>query len=462
MAAAFTATDKQAAFVAALRSNLYRQMVYGGAVGGGKSYLVCALLLAFCREFPGSRWALTRKDLPTMRRNTIPTYKKLAALVPGFVEPINQSEWVARCSNGSEIVFFTESIKDDPDLDRWKGLEVNGFFHEEMNEISERAFYKSIERAGRWSIADLPIEAQPPPLIIGTCNPSKNWVKSLFYDPWKNGALKAPRYYLPAYVTDNPHLSAEYVENLKQLPPNEYKRFVEGNWDLADEPDQLIRAEWVDAAIARAPVKPEGKALHGLGVDVARYGDDETVIAERIHWHLARLDAWQGIDTAQTASITAIRAAERQIDGSRIRVDTVGLGAGVADTLFRHHRIKVTEFIAGAKPVNYHKFLKFKNLRSEQWWHLREQCQNGPFSIDPEIARKYPKLAADLTAPKYSMDSDKVIEVEPKDSIKARLGRSTDYGDAVVQCFANMGGAAQRMQALSNADAWGQLARALG
>lgn len=148
----------------------------------------------------------------------------------GFAGDLNQGTWSYPCENGSVIFLFPESIKGDPDLDRWKGLEVNGLILEEAPELEERSWYKAIERAGSWVV---PSGEQPPPLILLTSNPAVGWVKRLFHDPWKSGTLAPPYYYLPATIHDNPHLPPEYLASLRNLPEQEYKRFVEGDWETS-------------------------------------------------------------------------------------------------------------------------------------------------------------------------------------------------------------------------------------
>lgn len=197
-------------------------------------------LFLLARIFPKSRWAIVRKDLPTLRRNTEPTLRKVAPA--GFAGPLKHDNWTITCRNGSEVILFPESISGDTDLDRWKGLEVNGFVLEEANELDERSWYKAIERAGSWIVPG--IEVQPPPLILLTSNPAFGWLKSTFYDPWKLGQLDAPFYYLPATVRDNPHLPDAYLASLKNLPDHEYRRFVEGDWSVAAG---LALHEWSDA-----------------------------------------------------------------------------------------------------------------------------------------------------------------------------------------------------------------------
>lgn len=224
----FEEQPKQRQFAEAVFSGQYRILAYGGGIRSGKTYALLAVLFALCRIFPRSRWAIVRKDLPTLRRNTIPSFNKLRPRT--FVEEINQTTWTARCTNGSEILFFPESLDVDPDLDRWKGLEVNGFALEEANELDVKSFNKSIERAGSWIIPGKKA-VQPDPLVLLSFNPSPNWVKRKFYDPWKAGTLDAPYFYLPATIADNAYAGAEYRESLKSLPVGQYRRFVEGDWD---------------------------------------------------------------------------------------------------------------------------------------------------------------------------------------------------------------------------------------
>lgn len=223
---AFTATPAQERFFEAVFSGHHTELAYGGGIRSGKSATALILAQLLCKIYPGSRWAVVRKDLPTLRRNVLPTFEKFR--IEGFCGEVNQSDWTAKCSNGSAIIFFTESISEDPELNRWRGLEVNGFLLEEANELQEASRRKAIERAGSWILP--PGHEQPPPLIISTFNPSGGWVKRIFYDPWKAGTLPRGRYFQPATIRDNPHIPQAYLDSLKALPERDYQRFVEGDW----------------------------------------------------------------------------------------------------------------------------------------------------------------------------------------------------------------------------------------
>jgi phage terminase large subunit len=400
-------------------------MLYGGAIRGGKTIVMLAIIFTLCRIYPGSRWAFIREDLPKIKRNLIPTFEKFK---PKYFGNINKSDWTVEAKNGSKIIFLPESIKDDPELDKFRGLEVNGFVMEEANECQEKTFNACVERAGTWNIPTLDI--QPPSCVLLTCNPSRTWVKSKFYDPWKLGSLAAPFYYLQATADDNPFISEEQKENWKNLPENEYNRFVKGDWDYSDDPDQLIVFEWVNNAINNT------EAVFGenyLGVDVARYGDDETVFAYRSGNSLLRLKNYSNLSIPETAAYARKEINDFPVISENVRIDTVGLGAGVADIL-KADKYNITEIVGGAKPVETGKrtFYTFKNYRSQFYWELRELFKDGLISL----SQSYSKLNQDLTNIKYKITADKVVEIESKDDIKKRIGRSTDYGDALAYAFA--------------------------
>ena len=424
-------TDKGREFARAVTSGLYKYLAIGGAVGGVKSFTTISALIVLCRIFPGSRWAIVRKDLPTLKRNTIPTIEKMRPAA--FMAPLNRSDWTYRCTNGSELILFPESLQEDPDLNRWKGLEVNGFLLEEANELAEKSFHKSIERAGRWVIPETevrPEPAQPPVLIFLTFNPADNWVKSTFYEPYHAGTLAPPYYYLPTSMKDNPFLPQDYIDSLESLPENEYKRFVLGDWTATTDPNQLIHSEW----IIKAGEVEEIPGPARLGVDVARFGDDQTILLALDGNTLAEIDPYEHIPINKTAEYVALKIAQRPISAANVRVDVVGMGGGVVDNLtaigMHVHPLESggTPVLRMPKDPNY-SILKYKNLRSQMWWELREKLRTERFRLPRPIPKR---LFEDLIAPRYKIAADKVIEVESKDDIKKRLGRSTDMGDALV------------------------------
>ena len=435
---AFVATPKQVVWMNAIMSRMYKFMAIGGGIRGTKTFACLSALVLLCRMFPRSRWAIVRKDLPTLRRNVVPSMEKIRTYAGGFVGPLNMSTWEYTCTNGSKLLLFPEQFIQDPTLERWKGLEVNGFDLEEASELSEMAANKAIERAGSWVVPPTQGDMtpkQPPPLVLVNFNPCANWPRKWFFEPWKAGTIAAPYYFLPATIADNPFASEDYKESLKFLPPEEYRRFVLGEWDFVDDPDQLIKTEWIWEARNVVPVY----GMNKIGADIARFGDDKTSVAKISGNALVSLVSIAHFDLMRVASVILNSAAEPQypVAGVNVHIDAVGLGAGTVDYCRKKH-LKVREIVAGAKPLRRPRTMfKFKNLRSQMWWEFREKLRLGQFSfaMKNKAYQDLPipeKLVGDLASLRYEISGDKVIEVESKKDVKARLGRSPDDGDAVV------------------------------
>lgn len=221
----FKPHEKQEEFIAAVFSGRYNFLVYGGAMGGGKSYVCIAILILLCKLYPGSKWCIIRASLPTLKKTSIPTFWKV---VPrNFMLSYNQQDQVVTFTNGSQIMFMTEDYANDKDFDRFKGLEVNGFLLEQIEELQEGLLDVCFIRSGRHII-----EKQPKPLILANVNPTLTWPKDKIYNAWVEKRLPEKWYYLPAKITDNPSLSenSDYMENLVHLDSTTKRRLIEGDW----------------------------------------------------------------------------------------------------------------------------------------------------------------------------------------------------------------------------------------
>ena len=204
-------------------------VLYGGAVRGSKSYWGCMEIISMCFQFPGSRWLMCRESWQNILGKLLVTFTQ-NFLDKGFdnhIKVFNKETYTLTWKNGSQIVFMPESFDSDKELNRFKGLEINGAFIDEVNEIREETFDKIIERSGSWFHAPgCPIK------ILMTCNPTNNWVKTRFYDAWKKNELPKGIAYIPAKITDNPYVPDAYLESLKMLPKYKYMVYVEGDWDV--------------------------------------------------------------------------------------------------------------------------------------------------------------------------------------------------------------------------------------
>jgi hypothetical protein len=225
----FNPTPKQIEAHKSLEQNSI--LLYGGAIRGAKSYWGCMEIISLCFKYPKSRWLVLRESLPTLKRTLMVTFQSnfIDTGFHQYVKEFNQQSLTLTWNNGSQIIFMAESFDTDKDHFRFRGLEINGAFLDEANELQESTFNKIIERSGSWfGAGEVPIK------ILMTANPCNNWLKNRIYDKWKKNDLPKGYCYIPAKITDNPHVPKSYIENLKLLPRHEYEVFVEGNWDLQE------------------------------------------------------------------------------------------------------------------------------------------------------------------------------------------------------------------------------------
>lgn len=187
---------------------------------------------------------------------------------------------------------------------------------------------------------------------------------------------------------------------------------VNSLFDLAD----------VEAAMERT-IEPTGEKICGL--DVARYGDAETVFGVRQGDHVFPMTAWSHSATTHTAGRT-----KRHIllnNPTYTCVDSVGVGGGVADML-RDENVPVVDFNAGAASVDKE---KFGNRRAELYWALSRKCAEGTLDL-PQDA----KLKGELCDIRYRYDQRGKMWIETKEEARSRGTRSPDRADVVMMMFA--------------------------
>ncbi len=206
-----------------------------------------------------------------------------------------------------------------------------------------------------------------------------------------------------------------------------------------DAVDGLIPFVWVEEAQARWPLakakhEEEMAQLSALGVDVARSGTDKTVFARRYGAFVDELEELYGADTMEVTGRT-VQILNQHGRVGYASVDVIGVGAGVVDRL-REQGYDTWAFNGSEKSeqTDISGELEFTNTRAAAWWTLREMLDpaNGfNIALPPDDT-----LLGDLMSPRYRRTSGGRIQVEEKDAIKKRLGRSPDRGDAVVMACA--------------------------
>ena len=194
--------------------------------------------------------------------------------------------------------------------------------------------------------------------------------------------------------------------------------------------------KWLDDARTRKLEWLETD-LPELGVDVARFGGDLSVIYSRRGPVFFEPVDFGKQDTMVTTGRTIERVLELEKEHKipkeqiRIKVDVTGIGSGVVDRL-RELGYKAIPIAAGESAMRPDLYY---NCRSELWFISAEFAKKKRLDLTRLSNRAYQKLVADLVAPHYKYQSDRTLRVESKDDMKKRIGRSPDHGDGFNLCF---------------------------
>lgn len=255
----------------------------------------------------------------------------------------------------------------------------------------------------------------------------------------RNGELIRPqsRTFIPSRITDNPYLvGTNYMSTLQALPEPLRSQMLYGDFEagMSDDAFQVIPTKWVEQAQARwVDRQPKGEMLQ-MGVDVARGGDDSTIIATRHQtrdhpWWFDALQELKGTDSDNGDKVAAQVLLKRR-DDAPINIDVIGVGASPYDSLRRAQAQVVGVNVAeAASAPDRTGRLRFFNLRSQLWWKMRElldPTQGTGAALPPDQA-----LLAELCAPRFSL-SGATVKVESREDIVKRIGRSPDRATAVI------------------------------
>ena len=188
--------------------------------------------------------------------------------------------------------------------------------------------------------------------------------------------------------------------------------------------NQFISGEDVDACVAHVAEGYEDFPIV-MAVDVARYGDDSSVICIKQGRKVFDLIKLKGVDTMQLSGRVVEEIKEWK--PAAVVIDGVGVGAGVVDRLMQlGYGQLVTELNGGSRPLDP---ITYFNKRAEMWGLMRDALRVGM-----EIPNDR-DLLDDLIGPEYGFTAKNQIQLEKKEDMKKRGLSSPDCGDSLAMCF---------------------------
>lgn len=434
---------------------------YGGQAGGGKSDLLMGN-------------ALTRQERSIIfRREAVQLVglEERMTTILGSRDGYNSQDAIWRLPEGRTLEFG--SVKQPDDWMKYQGRphDFKGF--DEITHFLESQFRALIG----WMRTDNPMVRQR---VICAGNPPTSsdgewviqfwgpWLDPMHANPAKPGELRwfvmdedghdmevpgpAPvkvkgrmvkpksRTFIPSSVSDNLFLmQTGYLDTLMSMPEPLRSMMAEGNFQAGRTDDvwQLIPTDWIRKAQARWVPLDAKPPMTEVGYDVARGGTDSSVVARRHTTWVDELSSVPGVITKDGPSGAGVVVPLIR-DRALVCVDAIGVGAAVFDFL-GGLGTPVMPVVAseGSKATSKDGNFRFKNLRAEMYWRLREALD--PTNPDPLALPPDKELFQELAAHRYKvvqMGQGKAgIQVLDKDDIRKDIGRSPDRADAVALTF---------------------------
>lgn len=354
------------------------------------------------------RYAYVAPRLKQARQIAWQYLTELAALIPGSKRSEAES-WV-ELPNAGRITLYGGSEGNEESM---RGLYLDGVVIDEVAGMAPHVFPEILRPA----LTDRKGWA----LFIGTPHGAdaflELWTRAQADRDWFTALYRADETELPWLP------KSELAAARRDMSDAAYRQEFLADF-TASSSDTLITIDIASAAAQREYVVTHyGFAPVVIGVDVARFGDDRSVIQARQGLMAYAPQIYQGIDT-MTLSGHVARAID-QHSPQAVFVDVGGMGAGVVDRL-RQLGYRTIEVNFGGKSGD----ATYADKRTEMWFGLRDWLNQGG-SI-PNL----PQLKTDLCGPTYEFIANGRVKLERKDDLKARGLPSPDLGDALALTFA--------------------------
>jgi len=276
-------------------------------------------------------------------------------------------------------------------------------------------------------------------ILLG--NPTRG--SGFFYDT--HNRLRGEWWTKTISCLDSPRVSDEYVAEMASrytTESNAYLVRVLGEFPVADD-DTVVPLHLVEAAMHR-DLQPAEGVQPTWGLDVARMGDDASVLCKRVGRVVTEIRSWRKLDLMQLCG--AVKAEYDALPPSEqpmIYVDSAGLGSGVLDRLQELNLPAIGVNVSESPSMGQ----QYLNLRAELWFRVKSYLEGRDCSLPRDEL-----LLAELVAPRYSFTSSGKIKIEGKDQMKARGLKSPDKADAL--CLSLAGEAAIALHGSGAANRW--------
>lgn len=438
------------------------ELFYGGAAGGGKTDLLLGLA-----RYEHDNALILRREATDLRAI-------IARLIEieGDSEHFNQTLKLWKLGQGRTIELG--SCKNENDKFGYQGRPHDLKAFDEITQFTRSQYQYIIGwnrpalESGRGRRCRVVAAGNPPSTPEGywVVEAWAPWLKPDFKEPAEPGELRwfttddetgdtiwvdedyegrdedghpiypRSRSFIPALMSDNPHLGADYRATIAAMPEPLRTQLMRGDFNVArrDQVNQVFPSAWVRAAMDRWDERGRAQPMVSLGCDAAggdtEEGDKAAFAPRHIGDWYDDVQEMPGREFGSGADAAAI-AIGMVLNGAGINID---MGGGYGSSMYDHlkdNNVEAWRFNGadGATRTAPISGLRFANMRAQAHWMFR--C-----ALDPKSGREvslFPdeQLFADLCAPTWKL-TPRGILIEDKKDVRKKIGRSPNKGDAVI------------------------------
>lgn len=372
--------------------------------------------------------------------------KRRGHLLPGWMS--GDLEWVTAGPEGKEFLAYGKKPAPGREVEVFQGVRSEfGHTYVFFDEAGAQGMTQ-----GMWTAAEAVLTGSGSRLIaIGNPdNPSAEWLR---YFTDKRYESEFNRFTLSAFdlptftgeqVYDDPDLERQMLGALTQVSWVEHKKRTWGEKDarykskvLGEFPEDGGFGFFPVGAIEAAfdnEIEYDGAEPIYLGVDIARFGQDESVIYERQNGRVRLVDSWGKTDTVTTAR--KVHEHANRLGANQVRIDAAGIGGPVFDMMttldeFNNKTYELIGIDGGVRTNNPERWANFRTMNHDT---LRDMLVAGKVDFDFEDD----ELKDQLMNVTYKFNGRGAIQITPKDEMKTEMGGSPDRLDAVIYACADL------------------------
>ncbi len=316
--------------------------------------------------------------------------------------------------NGSKIILLElKYIPSDPLYTRLGGQLLSFGIIDEAGEVPEQGKQILQSRLGRWKNDEYNIK----PILYMTCNPSKNFLYRDFYLLSEENKLPKYRKFIQALISDNPHTSKDYEQNLiRSLSLSDRERLIGGNWRYSDDPTNLLDYNDILNTFIKIPAQTFKQRY--ISADIA-FTSDKCVIMLWEDLTLVKII----VNPDKPEDEINRLSKEYNVKSHNVTFDSDGVGKYLSNYLNN-----ATPIVNNARAL-YDE--NYDNLKTQLYFKLVEKIKDNTLKI---VDNPYNEAIQEELSLIRHKPTDTVgkIQMVSKGDIKRILGHSPDFTDAMA------------------------------